>query len=137
VDKSKLLKNVLNVIANTSSANSKNYQTTSECSSASAVATRGRKHNEAKAANAFVNRWAMPWPPCCMHPFLLNLDRLNLSQSMKYQELFIMTDNERLKQLYNKFAKREDKCILEEIQQELDRMKHHCTTTSESDDEDE
>jgi hypothetical protein len=133
-DKSELLKNVLNVIADTSSADSENYQTTSESSSASAVATRGRKHNEAKAANAFREQMGNAMATMSHASILAELREAE-AQSMKYQELFITTDNERLKQLYNKFAKREDKRI-EEIQQELDRMKRRRTTTGETDDED-
>jgi hypothetical protein len=45
---------------------------------------------------------------------------------MKYEELMIMTDNERLQQVYRKFAKREEKRIIE-IQEDLDRLsKRHC-----------
>ena len=43
------------------------------------------------------------------------------AQAMKYEELFITTDNERLKALYSKYAKKEDQRVLE-IQATLDQV---------------
>jgi hypothetical protein len=132
-DRHELLKNVLNVICATSSADSENYQTTSEGSSASAVATARRKTNEAKSANDF--RLVMGQAMTTMsHASLLQELRSAEAQSMKYEEMIITTDNDRLKTLYKKFAKREDKRI-EDIQLEIDRTKRRRVTLSNSDDE--
>jgi hypothetical protein len=134
-DKNELLKNVMNVIADASSADSENYQTTSETTSSSSVGAARRKVNEAKAANDF--RLQMGNAMATMsHTSMMTELREAEAQSMKYQELIITTDNERLKALYGKFAKREDKRI-EEIQCTLDRMKRRRIADSHTDDEDE
>ena len=45
------------------------------------------------------------------------------AQAMKYQEYIITTDNERLKTLYNKFARWEEDRI-PELQETMDRIRH-------------
>jgi hypothetical protein len=119
-DKNELLKNVLNVIADTSSADSENYQTTSEGSSASSVSAAIRKSTELKAVNEF--RLQMGTAMATMSQTALLQELRNAeTQSMKYEELIITTDDERLKRLYNKYATREEKRI-REIQDDLDRL---------------
>jgi hypothetical protein len=118
-DKNELLKNVLNVIADTSSADSENYQTTSEGSSASSVAAATRKSNEAKATNEFRLQMGSALATMSQAALLQELRNAE-TQCMKYEELIITTDNDRLKEVYLKFAKKEEKRIVE-IQQDLDR----------------
>lgn len=119
-DKNELLKNVLNVIAETSSADSENYQTTSD-SSDTVVSNNKKRKSEAVEANEF---------RIVMGDALSNMSVASLmeqlrsaeAQAMKYEELFITTDNERLKILYAKYNHKEEQRVLE-IQAAVDQVK--------------
>jgi hypothetical protein len=133
-DSNELLKNVLNVIADTSSAESENYQTTSEHSSTSAISSSRRKTNESKAVNKFCLAMGSAMANMSHAALLTELGNAE-AQSMKYQEMVILTQNDNLKVLYNKFVVREDNRI-EEIQGALDRMKRrHIAEIDSSEDE--
>jgi hypothetical protein len=119
-DKNELMKNVLNVIADTSLSDSDNYQPTSEGSSASSVAASHRKLKEAKAANDFRTEMSSAMVAMSQAALMKEL-RDAESQCMKYEEQIITTDNERLKDLYTKFVKREEKRIAT-VQEDLDRL---------------
>jgi hypothetical protein len=119
-DKNELLKNVLNVIAETSSADSENYQTTSD-SSNTVVSNHRKRKSEARLANEF---------RVVMGDALANMSVASMmeqlrsaeAQAMKYEELLITTDNERLKALYLRYAGNEEKRVLE-IQAALDQVR--------------
>jgi hypothetical protein len=119
-DKNELLKNVLNVIADTSAADTDNYQATSEISSIAVSAAR-RRTSEARAAADF--RVCMGQAMATMsHTALMQELRQAELQAMKYQELCITTDNPRLIALYTKFCDREEDRITE-LQSAVDRLK--------------
>jgi hypothetical protein len=137
-DKNELLKNVLNVIADTSSADSENYQTTSD-SSETVISNNKKRKSEAVEANEF--RIVMGDALCNMSvASMLEQLRSAEAQAMKYEELYITTDNERLMTLYAKYAKKENERVLE-IQVALDqvrrqRAKRAATIDSSFEDED-
>ena len=136
-DKSELLKNVLNVIADTSAADTDTFHLTSETSSVGAASKKSRKDAEATAANDF--RVCMGHAMATMsHASMLQELREAESQCMKYQELAITTDNDRLKALYNKFTRREERRI-DDIQRAIDKIKKRkfMVKAVESDDDDE
>jgi hypothetical protein len=82
-DKNELLKNVMNVIADASSADSENYQTTSETTSSSSVGAARRKVNEAKAANNFCLQMGNAMATMS-HTSMMTELREAEAQSMKY-----------------------------------------------------
>ena len=136
-DKNDLLKNVLNVIADTSAADTDNYHLTSETTSSVAASKKSRKDAEANAANDF--RVCMGHAMTTMsHASMLQELREAESQCMKYQEMAITTDNDRLKALYHKFTRREEKRI-DDIQRAVDSIKKRkvMVRAMESDDDDE
>jgi hypothetical protein len=119
-DKNELLKNVLNVIADTSSADSENYQTTSS-SSDTVISNNKKRKSEAVQANEF---------RVIMGDALANMSVASMmeqlrsaeAQAMKYEELYITTDNERLKALYSKYTVKEEQRVLE-LQAALDTVR--------------
>jgi hypothetical protein len=126
-DKNELLKNVLNVIAVTSSADSENYQTTSGSSSSETVVSNLRKRkSEARLANEF---------RVVMGDALSNMSVASMmeqlrsaeAQAMKYEELSITTNNERLKALYLRYTANEEKHV-QEIQKALDVVRRQRAT---------
>jgi hypothetical protein len=116
-DKNELMKNVLNVIADTSSADSENYQTTSE-SSVTVVSNNKKRKSEARLASEF--RVVMGDALVTMSvASMMEQLRSAEAQAMKYEELCITTDNERLRALYLRYANKEEKRVLE-LQASLD-----------------
>jgi hypothetical protein len=132
-DSNELLKNILNVIADTSSANSENFQTTSDASYTVVSNARKRK-SEARAANEF--RVVMGDALATMSvAAMINELRSAEAQAMRYQELCITTDNERLQELYTKYSDSEEKRVLE-IQEALDVLRRQRSVAIDSSDED-
>jgi hypothetical protein len=119
-DRNELLKNVLSVIAETSSADSENYQTTSTLS-ATVVTNSRRRSAETRAANDFRLIMGSALTTMSVTAMLQEL-RGAEAQAMKYQELVITTDNERLKTLYERYAAREQERI-DDLQEAVDRVK--------------
>jgi hypothetical protein len=127
-DEHQLMKQVLNVIVDSSSADSENFQATSDLTSASAVSNAKRKSTEARDVSDFRSNMSEALASMSQSALLAELREAE-NQSMHYQELFITTDNDRLKALYNKFTIREEKRVTE-IQSDLDRMKRRRTYKS-------
>jgi hypothetical protein len=131
-DSNELLKNILNVIADTSSADSENFQTTSDAS-VTVVSNARKRKSEARAANEF--RVVMGDALATMSvAAMINELRLAEAQAMRYQELCITTDNERLQQLYTKYSDSEEKRVLE-IQEALDVLRRQRSVAIDSSDE--
>jgi hypothetical protein len=132
-DKNELMKNVLNVIADTSSADSENYQTTSK-SSDTVVSNHRKRKSEARLANEFRVVMGDALSNMSVASMLEQL-RSAEAQAMKYEELLITTDNERLKSLYKRYADKEEKRVLE-IQSALDSVRKQRTMAVDSSFED-
>jgi hypothetical protein len=133
-DKNELLKNVLNVIADSSSADSENYQTTSTTSST--VVTNARKRTaDARAANKFCIVMGDALATMSVAAMMQEL-RAAEAQAMKYEELCITTDNPRLQALYMKYSSNEEQRVAE-LQEALDKVrKRHVMIDSSDDDDD-
>jgi hypothetical protein len=132
-DRNELLKNVLNVIADTSSADSENYQTTSDASS-TVVSNKRKRKSEATAANEFRVMMGEALSTMSVAAMMSEM-RSAEAQAMKYEELYITTDNERLKALYKKYAVNEEKRV-SEVQETLDRARRQRSAAFDSSDED-
>jgi len=89
--------------------------------SASAISNAKRKSTEARDVSDFRSNMSSALASMSQSALLAELREAE-KQSMHYQELFITTDNERLKALYNKFNIREEKRI-SDIQVDLDKLK--------------
>jgi predicted DNA-binding protein YlxM (UPF0122 family) len=134
-DSNQLLKNVLNVIAETSSADTHKFQLTSENSSASGLTSAKRKTIEAKAVNDFRRSMGSAMQSMSHAAYITEL-RTTEDQANRYEEKILLTEDESLKKLYTKCLKREEKRI-EEIQEAIDQTKRHRVSgSSESSDED-
>lgn len=119
-DKNELLKNVLNVIAETSAADTDTFQSTSDVSSVATTAAR-RRTAEVRAASDFRSQMGQAMATMSMTALMQELREAE-AQAMKYQELCITTDNPRLIALYTKFGSREEDRI-SDLQDALDRVK--------------
>jgi hypothetical protein len=104
-------------MSDTSSADSENYQTTSE-SSVTVVSNNKKRKSEARLASEF--RVVMGDALVTMSvASMMEQLRSAKAQAMKYEELCITTDNERLRALYLRYANKEEKRVLE-LQASLD-----------------
>jgi hypothetical protein len=119
-DQNELLKNVLCIIADTSSADSENFQTTSDASS-TVVSNARRRTAEAAAANDFRLIMGRALTTMSVTAMMQEL-RSAEAQAMRYQELLITTDNERLQTLYQNYASREQARI-NDLQAAVNRVK--------------
>jgi hypothetical protein len=126
-DRNELLKNVLNVICISSSADSETYQSTSESSSAAAQSTHKRKLKEARSVDMFRNTMGQAMSAMSQAAMIQEL-RETESQCMKYEENAILTDNETLKALYLKHAARQEGRI-RELQEAIDKSKRRRLAT--------
>jgi hypothetical protein len=119
-DKNELLKNVLNVIADTSAADTDNYQSTTAKSAVAITAAR-RRTSEARLSSDFRLCMGQAMATMSQTALMQELREAEL-QSMRYQELCITTDNPRLRTLYSSYTEKEEERITE-LQSAVDRLK--------------